>query len=170
MKGTLIYLTSFIALNDKLKPDIIKLGSSYFCNTTICYPKDPDIFDTVISDTYENEKLEEDMNIIESEIKLNQISSIIYDYATNLLNNITYNQSLNYFKKYFPNGENECLMDVNLFVKIYAILSAFKFKEEARQKLMDIFHKSIVSNEICLEAMHIIKSLGDNLLNAHKLE
>ena len=170
MKGTLIYLTSFIALNDELKPDIIKLGSCYFCNTTICYPKDPVILDNDITDSYENEKLEEDMNIIESEIKLNDLSAIIYDYATNLLNNITYNQSLNYFKKFFANGENECLLDVNLFVKIYAILSSFKFKEEARQKLMDIFHKSIVSNKVCLEAMHIIKSLGDNLLNAHNLE
>ena len=170
MKGTYICLASFVALNENLKPIIVKMGSPHFSNTAICYPKETLFRDVNAKIIYENEKLEEDMNIIESKVKLNTISTIIYDYATNLLNNITYNQSLNYFKKFFPNGENECLMDVNLFVKIYAILSVFKFKEEARKKIMEIFHKGIFSNKISLEAMHIIKKLGDNLLNAHQLE
>ena len=66
---TITTIASFIALNDELKPDIIKLGSCYFCNTTICYPKDPVILDNDITDSYENEKLEEDMNIMESMLK-----------------------------------------------------------------------------------------------------
>ena len=170
MKGTYISLASFVALNDELRSDIIKLGNSHFSNSVICYPKETLLDDGNEEINYENEKLEEDMNIIESEVKLNPISTIIYDYATNMINNITYNQSINYFKKFFPEGESECLMDENLFVKIYAILSVFKFKEGARKNLMNIFHKSIFSNKVSVEAMHIIKSLGDNLLNAHRLE
>ena len=33
MKGTLLYITSFLALNEEIKPDILKLRTSYFCNT-----------------------------------------------------------------------------------------------------------------------------------------
>ena len=171
MKGTLIYLASFISLNEELKPDIFKLKTSYFNNTTICYPYESETSDKLDdSDIYENEKLEEDMELIESEVKLNPISSEIYDYCTNLINNITSKQSVRKLEEIFKKGEMEFFTDVNLFVKMYGVFSRFKLKAEARKFLMDIFRKSILSNKIALEARHIIKILGDNLLNAHKLE
>ena len=68
------------------------------------------------------------------------------------------------------NNKRECLKDVNLFIMIYAALSRYRFKEEERKFLMIYFEESIFSNKIALDAMHIIKSLGDNLLNAHNME
>ena len=37
MRGTLIYLISFLALNEEIKPEICELKTSYFCNTSICF-------------------------------------------------------------------------------------------------------------------------------------
>ena len=61
-------------------------------------------------------------------------------------------------------------MDPNLFVKIYAILTKYRLKHQARKFLMDIFSKSIYSSKIVLESMHLIKSLGENLLNSREIE
>ena len=171
MKGTLIYLASFIALNSELKQNISELNTPYFSNTIICpTPNYSEISDVEDSNFYENEKLDDDINIIESEVKLNPLTEEIYDYCTNLINNIMTSISINYLKELFQNGKNECFTDVNLFVKIYGALSRYKFKPEWRKFLMDFFKKSIFSNKINLEARHIIKNLGDNLLNAHKLK
>jgi hypothetical protein len=169
MRGTLIYLISFLALNEEIKPEICELKTSYFCNTSICYPIDPKFFDFYDKISYENDKLENDIDIIESEIKLNQISEEIYGYATNLINTLLINMSKNSILRIF-NNKRECLKDVNLFIMIYAALSRYRFKEEERKFLMNYFEESIFSNKIALDAMHIIKSLGDNLLNAHNME
>ena len=169
MKGTLIYITSFLALNEELRADILKLRTSYFCNTAICYPTVPALLDFEEKTDYENVKLEEDMCTIESEIKLNKISEKIYDNITSLLNNITANTATEYLKRTFLN-KKECFMDINLFIKVYAVLTGFQFKPKTRKFLMEIFWQSICSNEIALEAVYILKNLGDNLLNANNLE
>ena len=169
MKGTLAYITSFIALNDKLNLDMINSRSLYFSNTTICYPKDSISFNADLSIDYENKILEDEMNLIESEIILNENAEIIYDYTTNLINNITSKESVEYLQKCFRNGEN-CLKDVNLYIKIFAILSIFKFKKEARKIIMNLFHICIFSNEISLDAMSILKNIDDDLFNSHQLE
>jgi len=169
MKGTLAYITSFIALNDKLNLDMINSRSLYFSNTTICYPKDSISFNADLSIDYENKILEDEMNLIESEIILNENAEIIYDYTTNLINNITSKESVDYLQKCFRNGEN-CLKDVNLYIKIFAILSIFKFKKEARKIIMNLFHICIFSNEISLDAMSILKNIDDDLFNSHQLE
>ena len=169
MKGTLLYITSFLALNEEIKPDILKLRTSYFCNTAICYPTEPQVLDFENKDCYENEKLDDEMNLIETEIKLDKTSEEIYDYATNLINNIMTSSSNNYLTRIFKR-KKECLTDVKLFVKIYAVFSRYKLKVQARKFLMELFSQSIFSNKIALEAMCIIKNLGDNLLNAHKME
>ena len=169
MKGTLVYLTSFLAVNEELRPEIFKLRTSYFCNTAICYPTIPSFLDFEEKNNYENEKLDDDMNIIENEVKLNPISEQIYDCCTNLINTLTTVSSNEFLKKVFIN-KKECFSDVNLFVKMYAVFSRYKFKSHIRKFLMELFTKCIFSNKICLEAMHIIKNLGDNLLNAHNME
>lgn len=170
MKGTLIYLASYIALNEELRPKIIKLKTSYFCNTTICYPDESELSDIDDSNYYENEKLEEDMNLIESEIKLSPLSAEIYEYCTNLINNIFSKQSVRKLEEIFKKREKEFINDANLFAKMYGVFSRYKLKEEARKFLMDIFKKIMNSNKIALEARHIIKNIGNNLLNAHKFE
>ena len=169
LRGTLLYITSFLALNEEIRPEILKLRTSYFCNTSICYPSEPQVFDFENKECYENEKLDEEMNLIETEVKLDKTAEEIYDYATNLINNILTNSSNNYLKRIFTR-KKESLIDVNLFVKMYAVFSRYKLKEPARKFLMELFSQSIFSNKIALEAMCIIKSLGDNLLNAHNLE
>ena len=169
MKGTLLYITSFLALNEEIKPNILKLRTSYFCNTAICYPSEPQILDVETKDCYENEKLDDEMNLIETEVKLDKTSEEIYDYATNLINNIMTGSS-NAFLTRIYKRKKECLADVNLFVKMYAVFSRYKLKEQARKFLMELFTQSISSNKIALEAMCILRNLGNNLLNAHKLE
>ena len=69
----------------------------------------------------------------------------------------------------FLNGEN-WLKDVNLYIKIFAILSIFKFKKEARKIIMNLFHICIFSNDISLDAMSILKNIDDDLFNSHQLE
>ena len=169
MKGTFLYITSFLALNEEIKPNILKLRTSYFCNTAICYPSEPQILDVETKDCYENEKLDDEMNLIETEVKLDKTSEEIYDYATNLINNIMTGSS-NAFLTRIYKRKKECLADVNLFVKMYAVFSRYKLKEQARKFLMELFTQSISSNKIALEAMCILRNLGNNLLNAHKLE
>ena len=170
MKGTLAYITSFIALNDNLNLSMINSRSLYFFNSIICYPKDSVPFDADLSLDYENDIIEDEMNLIESEITLNPISELIYDYSTNLINNITFKQSVNYLQQCFLSGENKILKDVNLYIKIFAILSIFKFKTEARKIIMNLFRKCIFSNTISIEAMSMLKNIDDNLFNAHQLE
>ena len=97
------------------------------------------------------------MNLIETEVKLDKTAEEIYDYATNLINNILTNSSNNYLKRIFTR-KKESLIDVNLFVKMYAVFSRYKLKEPARKFLMELFSQSIFSNKIALEAMCIIKS------------
>ena len=170
MKGTIIYLTSFIAQNADYQEEVINCNASYFSNSSIYYPNDSKLLIFDNSNCYENDKLEDDMDIIESKIELNSNSEEIYDNVTNLINNITSGRSVKFLESIINKKEKQFLMDVNLFIKIYAALSKYKFKLQARKFIMDIFTKSIYSSRIAMESMHLIKNLGDNLLNSGEVE
>ena len=66
-------------------------------------------------------------------------------------------------------SKNQYFSDPNLFAKIYAVLTKYKLKETTRRAILYYFDKSIISSDISLKCSHLLKSLGDDLLNAHNL-
>ena len=169
MKGTIIYLTSFCAQNKELKSLVNSFHASYFFNTDICYPSIQNIFYVEKDNSYENERLDQDFNIIDSKINLDPISDKIYENVSNLVNNITFKQSiLNLDEIYRMN--KDYFLNPNFFVKINAILSKYKLKESAKSAIMTYFEKSIFSSELALKSSHLLKSIDNDLLIAHNLE
>ena len=170
MKGTIIYLTCYSVQNKELKPMVNTYHTSYFYNTNICYPSEKEILNMDKTFTYyENEKLYKDMNIIQYKIILNPICEEIYNNITNLLNNITFKQSILNLDELYRNN-SYYFINENLFVKVYAILTRYKFKQSARKAILLYFEKCIYSSGIALKSSLLIKKLEKNILNAHDLE
>ena len=168
IKGTILYLSSFYYQNKNLKPSD-NFQVSFFFNTSIGYSTIKNTFSIDKSFIYNNEKLNDDMNLIEDEIKLNPISQEIYNNITNLANNITFKQSSLKLNEIYK-GKRQLFLDINLFVKIYSVLTKYRLKEAARRAIMFYFEECIFSSEIALNCSHLLKNLGKNLLNAHKIE
>ena len=168
MKGTILYLISCIAQNEKLRQKLKKYNFDYFFNTNIVFPIKKDSLCIDKSFQFENEKLENDVNLIEYGIKLNPISQEIYNNITNLANNITFAKSIKKIDEIFRT-KNQYFSDPNLFAKIYAVLTKYKLKETTRRAILYYFDKCIISSDISLNCSQLLKSLGDNLLNAHNL-
>ena len=170
MKGTIIYLTSLVAQNKELKSTVNTFHVSYFFNTEICYPSEKWVlFDNNEIIDYENEQLNKDLSIINSKIKLNMISEKIYDNVTNLINSIAFKQSFINLDEIYKLNSNYFL-NINLFIRIYSVLARYKLKESARRAIMIYFERCLFSSEIALKSSQILKSIGNNLLNAHKLD
>ena len=168
MRGTILYLCTFATQNIKLRPIIKNNYVEYFFNTNIGYSTVKNSLFIDKSLIYENNKLDNDIDLIEYRIKLSPISQEIYNNITNLANNITFKQSNARLEEIYKTN-NQYFLDVNLFVKIYAVLTKYKLKETTRKVIMFYFEKCIFSSEIALKSSQLLKSLGDNLLNAHKL-
>jgi hypothetical protein len=168
IKGTILYAISFIAQNEKLRPKLKKYNFDYFFNTNIVYPMKKDSLFSDKSFLYENEKLENDVNIIEYGIKLNHESQELYNNITNLANNITFKQSITKIDEMYRRN-NQSFLDPNLFVKIYAVLTKYKLKETTRRAILFYFDKCIISSDIAFDCSQLLKSLGEDLLNAHNL-
>ena len=168
IKGTIIYITSTTIQNRDLKSLVDSYHAAYF-NSNICYPSERSllIIDNFIS--YENEKLKKDINLILSKINLSPICEKIYNNITNLINNITFKQSIFNLDELYTNNCND-FYNINLFVKIYAILARYKYKEGARRAIMLYFEKCINSSEVALKSSLLLKSFDKNILNAHELE
>ena len=132
MKRTIVYLTSFCAQNKELKSLVNSFHASYFFNTDICYPSIQNIFYVEKNNSYEKERLNQDFNIIDAKINLVPISEKIYENVTNLINNITFKQSILNLDEIYR-IDNDYFLNPNLFVKINAILSKYKLKESARK-------------------------------------
>ena len=170
MKGTIIYLISCSVQNKELKPIINSCHhNSYFFNTDICFPSEKSILYIDKTFSYENEQLNKDINIIKSKISLNPISEKIYNNVINLINNITFKQSIiNLDDLYRINKYYFC--NANLFIKIYSILTKYKLTLSARRAIMLYFEKCIYSSEIAFECSKLLKNLEKNILNAHELK
>jgi hypothetical protein len=168
IKGTILYLSSFYYQNKNLKP-ADNFQVSFFFNTSIGYSTIKNTFSIDKSLIYYNDKLNDDMNLIEEEFQLNPISQEIYNNITNLANNITFKQSSIKLNEIYK-GKRQLFLDINLFVKIYSVLTKYRLKEAARRIIMFYFEECIFSSEIALNCSHLLKNLGKNLLNAHKLE
>jgi hypothetical protein len=168
IKGTILYLSSFYYQNKNLKP-ADNFQVSFFFNTSIGYSTIKNTFSIDKSLIYYNDKLNDDMNLIEEEFQLNPISQEIYNNISNLANNITFKQSSIKLNEIYK-GKRQLFLDINLFVKIYSVLTKYRLKEAARRIIMFYFEECIFSSEIALNCSHLLKNLGKNLLNAHKLE
>ena len=168
MRGNIIYLSTFGAQNIKYRSLIKNNCITYFFNTNIGYPTVKKGITIDKSLFYENNKLNDDINIIDYGIKLNPISQEIYNNITNLAHNITFKQSCSKLDEIYRTNY-QYFLDVNLFVKIYAVLTKYKLKTTARKAILFYFEKCIFSSDIALKSSQLLKSLGNNLLNAHKL-
>ena len=168
MRGTIIYLTSLISRNSKLMPEIKNIQVKYFFNTNIGYPTTKQVLFIDKSIFYENNKLNNDMIIIENRIKLSPISQEIYNCFTGLANNITFNQSLRKLDEIYRKNI-QFFKDEKLFVLVYAVLTKFNLKETARKAILYYFEKCIFSSELALKGSLLLKNLGDNILNANNL-
>jgi len=169
MKGTIIYLTTFSVQNKEIKSFIDSFHLSYFFNTSIGYPNKKYILNSDNHVFYENEKLKEDISIINLKVKLNPKSEEIYENVTNLINNITFKQSiLNLDSIYKAN--DKYFLDEKLFIKILVVLSKYKLKASARRTILAYFEKCIFSSSTVLNSILIMNNIRRNLLNSHKLE
>ena len=169
MQGTIIYLTTFSAQNKELRSIIDAFHLSYFFNTSIAYPNEKYILNNDNHFFYENEKLKEDIRIIDLKIKLNSKSEEIYENVTNLINNITFKQSILNLDKIYKINDNYFL-DEKLFIKILTVLSKYKLKASARRTILAYFEKCIFSSSTVFNSLLIMNNIRKNLLNSHKLE
>ena len=168
MKGTIIYLTNFAVQNKEIKSLVESFHVSYFFNSSITYPNDKSIL-SVENHYYENEKLKEDFNIINSKLKLNSESEKVYDNVTNFINGKTFKFSKLYLdEKYITN--KEYFLDENLFIKILAFLSKYKLYAPVRRIILAYFENCIFSSSKALNTIHIMNNLRKNLLTSHKFE
>ena len=162
MRGTIIYLASFISHNRNTLPKIKKFYVKHYFDTNIGYS---DLKEKLYIDKsifYENNKLNEDMIIIENRIKLNPMSQEIYKYINGLANNITFKQSVTKLEEIYRKN-SQYFKDENLFVLIYVVLTKYKLKETARKVIMFFFEKGIFSSEMALKSSLLLKNLGDNI-------
>ena len=90
------------------------------------------------------------------------------DSITGLANNITFKQSFAKLEDIYRKN-SKFFKDENLFIIIYVVLTKYKLKETARKAIMFYFEKCIFSSEIALNSSHLLKNLGDNILNANNL-
>ena len=169
IKGECLYLTTFASQNEKLRPIFNKFYVNYFFNTSIGYTMLKNLLYIDKSFVYENNKLDNDANLIEYGIKLNPISQEIYNNIINFANNITFKPSISKIEEMYRNN-NQFFLDANLFAKIYSFLSKYSLKESTRRAIYFYFEKCISSSEIAFNCSIILKKLGDDLLTSHKLD
>ena len=169
MKGSIIYVLSYISQNKNFKNILESLNYKYFFSTDICCPNDIDEIFMDNSTTFINKTLNEENDKINRLIVLNETSQDIYNNVSGLINSITYNQSMQELSEVNKN-DNNSFIDTNLFIKIYCILSKFKFKQVNRRNIMSLFEKAIYSNQIAKDVSKIFKNIGGNIFTAHEFK
>ena len=165
MKGTIIYILSYISQNKNLKNIIESYNYTYFFNSDICYKE---IY-LVEKTNYINRKINEEVDKINKLIKLPAPSEEIYNNISCLINNISYKQAVNDLEETYKNNPQK-FYEINLFIKIYITLSKYKFKPSARKNILNYIDKAINSEEFAQEANKIFNEAGDNVLTAHPLD
>ena len=169
MKGTIIYILSYISQNKNLKNIIESYNYTYFFNSDICYPNNNKEIYLEEKTNYINRKINEEVDKINKLIKLPAPSEEIYNNISCLINNISYKQALNDLEETYKNNPQK-FYEINLFVKIYITLSKYKFKPSARKNILNYMDKAINSEEFAQEANKIFNEAGDNVLTAHPLD
>ena len=165
MKGTISYVLCFISQNKSLKIFLENNNYNYFFNTDICYPKDMNELYMDNSTTYDNKKLKEDGEKINKYVILNDKSTEIFNNVTSLINSISYKQASEKLNDLVKN-DNKAFNDPNLLIKIYAILSRYKFRLPLRRIIMMFFDTAISSSDIINMAVNTMNKIGKNLFQS----
>lgn len=162
MKGTISYILCFVAQNKELKLAIENLGWQFFFNTDICLPKNLDHLYLHTTEKFENKKVFDDLDKVNKYIILNEKSTEIFNSIANLLNTISYKQSYEKLSEMFKN-DSKCFNDPNLLIKVYSILSAYKYRQPLRRFILSLFENALNSQEILEVCQRILESLGEGL-------
>ena len=169
MKGTISYILSYISQNKSLKNILETYDYSYFFNTDICYPNDIREIYLDSRPNYINRKLNEEVDKINKLITLTGTSEEIYNNISCLINNISFKQAITDLEETNKNNSQN-FFELNLFIKVYIVLSKYKFKQSARRSILHYIEKSINSNEFAEETNKIFKNVGQDVLTGHQLE
>ena len=161
MKGTICYVMCYISQNKNLKHSI-EDSYDFFFNTDICIPKN--LKDIYINSktTYENKKLKEDGEKINKHITLSDKSNQIFSNVTSLINNISYKQAYEKLNEMIK-SDAKAFNDPNLLIKIYAMLSRYKCRQNLRRFIMILFENAIASPDIIDVAVKKMEGIGKNL-------
>ena len=169
MKGTITYVLCYISQNKTLKNIIESNNYTFFFNTNICYPNNIREIYMDNRPNYINRKINEEVDSINKLIKLPVASEEIYNNISCLINNISFKQAITDLEDIYKNNPQK-FYEINLFVKIYVVLSKYKFKPSARKSILNYMEKAINSNDFAQEAYKILQEVGNEVLTAHHLE
>ena len=169
MKGTISYILSYISQNKNIKNTLETYDYSYFFNTDICYPNNIREIYLDIKPNFINRRLNEEVDKINKLVTLTGPSEEIYNNFTCLINNISFKQAFDELEK-TKKDNSQNFFDLNLFIKVYIVLSKYKFKQSARERILTYIEKAISSNEFAKEANNILKKVGKDVLTGHQLE
>lgn len=78
------------------------------------------------------------------------------------MNFITYKQSNDKLYEIYK-SDIKAFADPNLIVKVFAILSTYKYRQNIRRLIFNLFEKSLTSQEILDCSQKIMKDLGEDL-------
>ena len=169
MKGTISYILSYISQNKNIKSILESNDYSYFFNTDICYPNDIREIYLDNKQNYINRKLNEEVDKINKLITLSGTSEEIYNNISCLINNISFKQAITDLEEANKNNsQNFC--EINLFIKVYILLSKYKFKQGSRRSILHYIEKAINSNDFAKEANKILLKVGKDVLTGHQLD
>ena len=169
MKGTISYILSYISQNKSIKNIMEEYDYSYFFNTDICYPNEIKEIYLEKRPNYINRKLNEEVDKINKLITLTGTSEEIYNNISCLINNISFKQAITELEETNKNNSQN-FYDLHLLIKVYIVLSKYKFKQTARRSILHYIEKAIGSNDFAQEANKILKNVGKDVLTGHQLD
>ena len=169
MKGTISYILSYISQNQNIKNILETYDYSYFFNTDICYPNDFREMYLDMKPSYINTKLNDEVDKINKLIKLKGTTEDIYNNITCLINNISFKQAITELEETNKNNPQN-FYDLNLFIKVYIVLSKYKFKQSIRRTILQYIDKAINSIDFAKDANKIFKNAGNDVLTGHQME
>lgn len=164
LKGTMCYLFSFISSSETMRNELTSYGWQYYFNTNICYPEK---FDRIYIQSIEHSngfsELLDKLNRINTRINLNDSSQEIYNQCSNLLNTITYKQAYDRLKELFK-SEPVLFEDPFLVVRVFALLSMYKYRLHTRQFFYFLFDKALSNVEILEKAQKTLEKYDLEML------
>ncbi len=169
MKGTISYILSYISQNKIIKNILETNDYSYFFNTDICYPNDIKEIYLDNKTNYINRKLNEEVDKINKLITLTNSAEEIYNNISCLINNISFKQASAELEETNKNNSQN-FYDLNLLIKVYIVLSKYKFKPAARRSILHYIEKAINSNDFAKEANKILNKVSKEALTGHQLD
>ena len=109
------------------------------------------------------------MDKINKLITLTGTSEEIYNNISCLINNISFKQAITELEETNKNNSQN-FYDLHLLIKVYIVLSKYKFKQTARRSILHYIEKAIGSNDFAQEANKILKNVGKDVLTGHQLD